>query len=259
MCLEEDQLILTKWWDETFLVDDIAWEEAQKLYQMYNENAFQNLNANTNPKILEAIKKLETAWVLYQSVPTKKEISFFIKWYFDENKKITDLLYHYTKNDPWIQFSESEHTADLLFIVRSNSKLQEVYQDYGHLKAPHIFIDLSFDHTISIWPLVFPWYTSCVWCFVGRITNNWWDMPPPQLPSVWDSYELISALIFEYLKHFQSIGSCPDLINQVWSFNLRDFTSKYDKIYRLPWCPICFPPKEIDDQTGSFELPWIWK
>jgi hypothetical protein len=131
----------------------------------------------------------------------------------------------------------------------------DLLENYGEIKVPHLFVDLAYDHTVSIGPLVFPGETACLSCFVGRIIRNWGDPPPPEISNASDSAELIAAFIFECVKTFQKTGSCPELIEQVWSFNLRDFSSKYDKIFKLPWCPICFPEK-TKEGTGSFELHW---
>jgi bacteriocin biosynthesis cyclodehydratase domain-containing protein len=258
LLLEDGKLLITKGADEIYFIDESDKRSSEIIFNAYKEDLLDDL-AVKKKHLKTIIEKLERAGVIYKriesiKVPTNK-IEIFIEWIGNKNDEIFGLLESFIKKSEDIHISNDKNKADVLFLVRSSGKMSELLKNYNEIKIPHILIDLAYDHTLSIGPLVFPGETACLGCFVGRITRNWGDAMSPQTPRASQSNELIAALIFENIKTFQVSGSCPELINQVWSFNLKDFTTKYDKIFRLPWCPICFPEKP-QEGTGSFELPW---
>lgn len=137
-------------------------------------------------------------------------------------------------------------------MIRINALLKDVLKDYLSITLPHIFIDLAYASNISIGPLVYKNETACLGCFIGRITKNWGDAIPPNEPEILGSYELISAFILEKIKEYTIYNNCPDLLNNVWNFNVKTFNSSYDRILKLPWCPICGDNKE----NIEIDLPW---
>ena len=155
-----------------------------------------------------------------------------------------------------VTLADDPGVADLLVIIRSSSPLTDLIEQYEEIDLPHLFVDIAYDHTISLGPLVFPGQTACLRCFVMRITRNWGDAQPPLDSGASDSTELIAALVFEQVKTFQKIGSCPELVEKSWSFNLRAMTAQTDAIFRLPWCPTCFP-QGAGPEAGALSLPWV--
>lgn len=258
MLFEDGKLLITKGADEIYFIDDVNSKNAALIFDAYKDDTLDNL-AIKEEEINITIKKLEKAGVIYKSkssieFPINK-ISVAIEWLGNKNIKIQNLLEEFIKKSKNIIISDDTSKVSILFLIRGSNKMVDLLKDYKKINVPHVLIDLAYDHTISIGPLVFPEETACLGCFVGRITRNWGDATPPEFSKVNESYELITSLILENIKTFQRLGSCPELIDQVWSLNLKDFSSKYDKIFRLPWCPICFPEK-VQEGTGSFELPW---
>ena len=215
----------------------------------------------TDEKILAVISKLEKAGVIYKkdaNIALLKLVNFSVSWIGNPNQKILNLLEQFSKNSKQIHFGADVNTPDILIMIRTSAKLAETMKDYGKIKYPHLFMDIAYDHTLSLGPLVFPGETACLGCFIGRVTRSWGDAEPPKLPNIGNSQELAASLILEQIRAFQKVGSCPELIEKVWTFNLVDLTTKTDNIFRLPWCPVCYPDKPREG-LGSFELPWKLK
>lgn len=257
MLIEDGKLFVTKGADEIYYIAEVDSEKVQLVFDAYQNNNIDEIYIEKNG-LKAIIKELETAGVIYKSknhIGSPNNLTVYFKWFGNEHNKIQSLLRQFISQPKNIFISDDIKSADLLLIIRSSGKMGDLMEAYEKIDKPHIFIDLAYNHTISIGPLIFPGETACLGCFAGRITRNWGDALPPEIPSASDSYELIASLILECIKTYQKFGSCPELINQAWSFNLNDFTSKYDKIFRLPWCPNCFPEKSLEG-TGSFELPW---
>lgn len=262
MLIEDEKLLITKGADEIYLIEELSGEDAKNLFEAYKNGKIHETKANsTDEKVLEVIAKLEKTGVIYKKSKgdvLSKPINFAVNWIGNPNQKISHLLEQFTKGSEQLQLQINSGVADLLVIIRTSAKLSEVMRDYEEIKIPHLFVDFAYDHTLSLGPLVFPSETACLGCFIGRITRNWGDAEPPQLPNISESYELIASLILEQVRTFQKMGSCPELIEKAWTLNLADLTTKTDNIFRLPWCPICYPEKPKEG-LGSFELPWRLK
>lgn len=257
MLLEDGKLLITKGADEIYFVDEINSEDSSLLFNAYSSNDLDRVYIKKN-ELITVLKKLEKAGVIYKGAPmdlSERNIAVGINWYGNGNEKIKNLVDQFIKSSKNISISENAESANLLLLVRDSDKLVDILDGYEKIKVPHIFIDIAYDHTVSVGPLVFPGETACLSCFIGRITRNWGDVIPPKISNVSDSCELIASLIFECIKTFQKHGNCPEFIGSVWSFNVKDFSSRHDKVFRLPWCPICFP-KKPQEGVGSFELPW---
>ncbi len=262
MLIEDGKLLITKGADEIYLIEELDGKDAEMFYEAYKNQGIHKLKLDTvDEKILGVISKLDKAGVIYKSIEntySSKTINFSIKWVGDLNQKIFSLLEKFAKDSEQLTFHTDTKSLDLLVIIRTSAKLAETMEGYKEIKYPHLFVDIAYDHTLSLGPLVFPGETSCLGCFIGRITRNWGDAEPPRLSNVSDSSELIASLILEQIRTFQKTGNCPELIEKAWTLNINDLTTKFDSVFRLPWCPICYPDKPKEG-LGSFELPWKLK
>lgn len=262
LLIEDGKLLITKGADELYLIEELDGKDAEILYEAYKNKSIHILKSDTaNEKTLGVISKLEKAGVIYKSIENiypSKTVNFSIKWVGNPNQKILNLVEKFVKDSEQLTFHTDTKLLDLLVIIRTSAKLAETMEDYKKIKCPHLFVDIAYDHTLSLGPLVFPGETSCLGCFIGRITRNWGDAEPPQLSNVSNSPELIASLILEQIRTFQKTGNCPELIEKAWTLNINDLTTKFDSVFRLPWCPICYPDKPKEG-LGSFELPWKLK
>jgi hypothetical protein len=259
LLIEDGKLLITKGADEIYLIEELTGKDSEIIYESYKNRKIHEIKANTtDEKILGVISKLEKAGVIYkksEGTDSSKPVNFSVIWIGNPNQKVFSLLEQFSKNTEQLRFATGVNSPDILIMIRTSTKLAEAMKDYKKIKLPHLFVDIAYDHTLSLGPLVFPGETACLGCFIGRITRNWGDAEPPQLPNVSDSHELIASMILEQMRTFQKIGSCPELIEKATTFNLSDLTTKTDSVFRLPWCPICYPDK-LKEGLGSFELPW---
>lgn len=81
--------------------------------------------------------------------------------------------------------ADSEQAADLVLFVRTDGALMDIVGDgYATLTPPHLLLDLAFDHTVCLGPLVFTRQTACLSCLVGRLSHYWGDVTPPARPGM---------------------------------------------------------------------------
>jgi bacteriocin biosynthesis cyclodehydratase domain-containing protein len=249
MIMEEKRLFVTQGADEVYYLDEISTEQAPVLYDAYQENTLHTLA--DKPDFIQIVKKLERAGVIYQNKFAAKNENLKIALDFRGKTDVRE----YFEGVLSLQgraIDIVEENPDLLLIFRMNTTLLDVLESYETVTVPHLFIDLAYAHTVSIGPLVFSGETACLRCVVGRLTKNWGDMMPPPQPAVMEHRELIAALLLEKLREYRVMGNCPDLVNAIWSFNVKKFTCQYDTILKLPWCPQCGAIPE----NSKFDLPW---
>jgi hypothetical protein len=239
MIFEDGKLFILKGADEIFYLDEVSREAAEILYNAYLQEDFDNIEN------IEIVQKLEHAGVIYKEIfEHKKPFKFGIKYLGTPIEMLSSIL---------TQKSEfAEENPDLLLLIRTNKTLKQSLDEYETLFVPHLFVDLAYSNIISIAPLIYKNHTACLGCYIGRLTKNWGDPEPPIEPCATYKIDLISAFITEKLNEYAKFGNCPDLINNVWNFNIKTFEAKYNAIYRLPWCPIC----GIQPENKHIDLPW---
>lgn len=163
-----------------------------------------------------------------------------------------------------LSLSDSKHVAaaktakaaDLLVIARITSTYAGLLKqiDYPAITQPHLFVDLSFHHTFSIGPLVFPGETACIACLQGRLGTRWGDETPPPAPRAAGKYAAVAReLISTELTRISSGDT--SLTNKTVSWNFQDRTVRQDQLLKVPVCPICTQNKI--DASGALALPWV--
>ncbi len=144
--------------------------------------------------------------------------------------------------------------CDLLVLIRTNGRLKDIIlSDYGSLKTPHLLLDVAFDHSISIGPLVFPGDTACLSCLVGRLTTYWGDAIPPLMPTVQKNPALIAGLLVMELHKILSLSE-RELVNNAVAYDFENYKVKKNSVYKLPQCPVC--GISVMDNPGAIKLPW---
>lgn len=251
LLLEQDQLIVTGGQDEFFLVDELSPMESRELFERYKTSSYQDIE---NENVTAVVEKLKKLGILYPEHKTKGKIKYSLRVVGNEDEKLPDFMKTITQSE--FEYG-SEEEADLIFILRRSGKPSDILKDYP-IEKPHILIDTGNNHTISLGPIVFPLETACLGCFVGRLTFNWGDADAPPEPLASTHTELLGSLMIEQIRTFQDQGNCPALLEKSISIDLNNYKTMIDHVYRLPWCPHCFPSKESYGE-GSFELPWIIK
>lgn len=252
MFKENEKLFITKGSDEIYFLDEVRDEQVDELYDAYVNNNFDKLLKNSS--FSSILSKLEKVGVIYKKkLKTRKKIKIYLKYYGIPTVKLKNSIGTILLKSEKIDIVDVIDDCDLLLIIRINGILKEILEGYDKINKPHLFIDLAYSHNISIGPLVFKGETSCLGCFIGRLTKNWGDLVPPSCPDVTKRFELISALINKKVDEFIEFGNCPDLINKVWNFNIDSFNSSYNTVYKLPWCPTC--GNKYDNE--KLDLSWV--
>jgi hypothetical protein len=231
MLIENQRLFILKGADEIYYLDEFTGDLVETLYNAYQQEDFSGIDS-------EIIGKLERAGVI-------------CKEFFKPAKPLKIGIKYLGSKIPDLNFTETEN-PDLLLLIRTNITLKDSLKDYDLITVPHLFIDLAYSNVISIAPLVYKNHTACLGCYIGRLTKNWGDPEPPPEPCITYKTDLIKALINEKLNEYAEYGNCPDLINNVWSFNVKTFEAKYNAVFKLPWCPICGDNSE----NKHIDLPW---
>jgi len=249
MFMDKEQLFISRGADEIFYMDEISPDNAKLLLQAYEEHK----DEFTAPAGLERdIDLLIKAGVLcehFLAPAAKKTLSVGIRWIGNEDKGLTDLIGRLTANRlMFVPCAQSQ----FMLIIRTSQDLSEIMNEYTQIDKPHILIDLGYDHTVSIGPLVFPKKTACLGCLTGRVTSAWGILPAPKRPNVLENCAFIAGLTAEILIAIAKTGTYPELVNQTVSFNLSTFKTQTDAVFTLPWCPYCYP----DGYPHKGRLEW---
>lgn len=152
-------------------------------------------------------------------------------------------------------FVDIKEAHDFIVIIRTNSSYSNLLSkiDYKNINKPHLIIDTTFHHTISIGPLVFPGETACIACLEGRLKSRWEDDTPPPTPAMTvDNQELTTSLL--WLELSKIISGDTSLINKTISWNFQNRTVAINQLLKVPICPICNQNKI--DLGGILVLPW---
>jgi hypothetical protein len=148
-----------------------------------------------------------------------------------------------------------EHDAPLLVFLRTNGRLGVLCDEtYANLRGPHLLVDLAYQHTLSLGPLVFPGDTACLACLVGRLTDRWGDALPPPQPGMLDAVELVGSLLALHLRDIAMGGQA--LINRTVAYDFEEHEIKKNRVHKLPWCPVCSLSSDAG-ATGRIELPAV--
>jgi len=138
-------------------------------------------------------------------------------------------------------FTQVNSSPDLIVFIRTNESLGEFLQKYNYTKItqPHLLLDLSFNHTISLGPLVYPGLTSCLACLEGRLKTRWGDSAPPlqpdssvsllKLATEWLNVELVK--LFDSEEYF--------LINKTVTLDTQSRSMTSNKLLTVPLCRYC--------------------
>jgi bacteriocin biosynthesis cyclodehydratase domain-containing protein len=143
--------------------------------------------------------------------------------------------------------------ADLVVVVRTTGRLDDVMVDYETLTAPHLLVDAAYDHTVSLGPLVFPGETACLGCLAGRLVATWGDPVPPPSPRVQRHPALLVGLVGNEVDKILA-GHDRGLVNRTVAYDVDHHTIMAANIYKLPMCPHC---GRRGPMPGAIRLPWL--
>ena len=249
---EKGLLILNAGADQLYAIEDVTEEVANETIKSWQSALIDP--ATISEEIKPVFDQLLSAGLIQVKDTANKGSSFNIAIEF-HGTKIKELEQLIKKElDARKIPSQDQEPTNLNLLIRTNTNLTSLSsKDYLSLDSPHLLLDLAYHHTFSIGPLVYPGETACLGCLVGRLNSYWGDADPPARPAMTDNIRLAALLIaLEIEKISQGDQS---LINQTLSYDFQNREVKTNKIYKLPWCPICQSRKPIAN-IGYVELPW---
>lgn len=227
--------------DEMFLLDEASPAAARALHRAFTDDTLDAMLSG-DPTLGTLVALLERAGAVHRgSVP-----SATLRWSVVSQGPTTPFLAHLrafaSASEGLVEVSED---PDFVMGVRAGGELVGLAEQMATVTAPHALLDLAYDHTLSLGPLVWPGETACLQCFAGRIRHAWGDPMPPKVPRA-TAYgaELAASLAVGLLRRFHREGALPELSGRSVSIDLSNFATRADAVHRLPWCPRCHPTQQ---------------
>jgi hypothetical protein len=238
--------------DEMYLLDALSAPEAECLLDGYRAGTLEEL-ASEAACYAEAIDRLLKAGVVFRGTPTPQPLLKLavVQCGVPAGDWQAALL---AQEESWALTADAD-AADLCLVLRVDVGLGAVAEATRDLRVPHLLVDLGNQHTLSLGPLVKPGKTACLSCLAGKISRHWGDPPVPRQPQMGGQTQLVTALVAHQVRRFQRYGTCPELVERLWSFDLNTLEGRFDRLFQLPWCPRCFPDSTACD-AGDMPLPW---
>ena len=123
-------------------------------------------------------------------------------------------------------------------LVRHTATAPDIVRRASELERPHLFVDMSFHHTVSIGPLVIPHETPCVACLQGRLRERWGERQPVADPEVARRYpDLVAALLSSEVR--RCLEGDTSLVGWTVAWNLADRSILREKLLTVPICDYC--------------------
>lgn len=195
------------------------------------------------------LEQLVSAEVVIPSFETQSNRSSHIKLKLVGKKSVLSAF----KLDTTDYSQTTTNDYDLLILVRTNETYKGFLNEHHYLdlKKPHLLLDLSFNHTVSLGPLVFPGVTSCIACLEGRIGARWGDEIPPLKPKSLSSLVALSKewLLVELNRLFKEQDYT--LVNKTLVLDMQSRTITSNKLLTVTVCPYCQKSKLLS--TGKLE------
>ena len=252
--LDDGKLFASAGADEMYLLDALDRTESERLLDAYRTGTLDELEA-AGPHHSQTIGRLIQAGALFRGSPAPlRTLKLSV---LQCGEPVTDWHVHMLAQEgsgAW-NWSGDATTSDLCLVVRAGASLASVAEATRGLRVPHLLIDIGNQHTLSLGPLVKAGQTACLSCLAGKISRHWGDPPVPRVPQMTRQTQLVAALVAQQVRRFQQYGTCPELIERLWSFDLNSLECRFDRLHQLPWCPRCFPDSTLAD-PGRIPLSW---
>jgi bacteriocin biosynthesis cyclodehydratase domain-containing protein len=248
---EDGLLVLSAGADELFAIEDVRTDAAVELVEAWSAETIDadSLSAPTR----DVFDRLVAAGIVTPACSDARTSKVSLHVVGTAGAELADALDSALAASSALELVEAER-SELVVFVRASGRLAELYDgapEWQH--RPHLLLDVAYDHTISLGPLVFPGDTACLGCLIGRIAHYWGDAPAPARPRMLRYPALIASLLALEVEKIAAgdIG----LVNTTVSWDLRGWEIRRDAVYKLPWCPRCGEP-DGGEAIGSIDLPW---
>ena len=233
--------------DELFAFDDVGDHAAGELLALWQAEILRP--ELLSPEAAAVFEQLKSAGIVRNRIEPRAQFALGVRFAGTPDERLEDAI---AAALPAGIAPGPE--PDLLLFVRTDGQLADVCDDdYAALAVPHLLLDLAFDHTLSLGPLVFAGQTACLSCLACRVSHAWGDLEPPPRPRLTDHRVLaagIVALAVEGILRREDRA----LVNRTVAYDFAAFSVQSSSLYRLPMCPVCGGAGRA--RSGVLALPW---
>lgn len=242
-------LVLHAGADELFAIEDVGDTVAAELLALWSAEVMRP--ESLSQEATDILHQLEAAGIVRNLLEPRLEYALDLRF---AGSRDEDLAAAVTDALPTAITIGDEEAADLVLFVRTDGTLGDIVDDgYETLTAPHLLLDLAFDHTICLGPLVFTRQTACLSCLVGRLSHYWGDVCPPSRPRMTDHPALSAGLVTLAIGNIL-LRQDRSLVNRTVAYDFRAHGAQSNSVYRLPTCLACGTAAA---RPGSVALPWV--
>lgn len=249
---ENGLLLLTGGADEIFAIDSVSKNTADEILTLLESERLDPVGLSAPAS--DIFEQLKTAQIIRIPLSLDRKPVVSIRFEGEPVPRLTAAIKRETASFASIS---NRDEADLVVIVRTNARLRDLTSgDYPELLTPHLLVDLAYEHTVSLGPLVFKGETACLGCLVGRLTTYWGDADPPVRPRILENTQLTAGLIALQIRKIV-IDQARELVQHTVAYDFKEHNVRRSSVYKLPVCPIC--SISTMDSVGAIALPWIKK
>jgi hypothetical protein len=198
-----------------------------------------------------ATRQLMRLGVLVPLHAARKAGRYALDWLGTPLPGLADAFDQHASAD--LQRVDAHAETDLRVLVRHGLGWEQALDRYrAQMPAqPHLLVDISYHHTLTLGPYVVPGQTACVYCLGNRVLRRWGEAVVPAMPAVATQPARIAALVAPLLD--QPALLLGYLERSVW-LDLHRLHGERDRVLRLPWCPAC--QGGATWPTEPLSLPW---
>ena len=242
-------LVLHAGADELFAIDDVSDGVAAEVLALWRTEVMHP--ERLSQEAADVFEQLKAAGIVYNLLAPRVEYALELRFAGRRDGELEAALVEALA--PGIAVG-GDGPADLVLFVRTDGALQDLVGDaYAMLAAPHLLLDVAFDHTICLGPLVFTGQTACLSCLVGRLSYYWGDVAPPPRPRMTGHPGLSAGLAAVVIENIL-LREDRSLVNRTVAYDLCAHETQSSSIYRLPTCRVC--GSRDSERCGSMVLPW---
>lgn len=246
-------LLLTGGADETYIVDEAhPGDVASRIYDAWHDDRLDTLL--DDPECGAAVRQIQRVGALVPAGAAREHAAYALGWLGTPWPALADALDVLAAEQGLPPRRDAAGAAGLLVVVRTDADWRHALEAYGALRprTPHLFVDAAYHHTLGVGPYVVPGQTACVACLGNRVVHRWGDPPAPPRPAVNGLPRTTAALLAPILAAPAALAA---FIEHGASLNLQTLASTRDKVFQLPWCPVC--GLDRGQAPARLDLPWL--
>ena len=233
--------------DELLAIDDIGDDAAEQLLALWRAGVMSP--ERLSPEAAAAFEQLKSAGIVRNVIEPRAQYAVEVRFAGTRDERLEEALAGALPAEIAVGAD-----ADLVLFVRTDGRLADLCGDgYATLATPHLLLDLAYDHTLCLGPLVFARQTACLACLACRVSHAWGDAAPPPRPRMTGHPALVAGLAALAIGNIL-LREDRALVNRTVAYDFGAFESHADSLYRLPMCPVC--GTAAGDERGSLALPW---